>query len=653
MVDVIVTDDIGCSATSEGIENTVLPLPTPTLTSSDADNVFCAGTGITFTAGGGTQYDFRVDGESVQTGASTTYTTTSLANGQVVDVIVTNANACEATSEGITNTVNPLPTPTLTSSDADNSFCEGTGITFTAGGGTSYNFRVGGESVQDGTSNTYTTASLTDEQVVDVMVTDGNGCSAVSEGIENSVEVLPVADAGSELPEICEGGTTLALGGSVSGSATGGTWSTPAGGTFTPGATTLNATWTPPAGYTGTATLTLTTTGGNCGTASDSKAQVVNPNPTLVINDPEPVCSPGTVDLTDPAITAGSTPGLTYTYWSDPAGTVPYATPTTATEGTYYILGTLASTGCSSIGPVTVSVKPTPPAPVVTVTDHCDGTSVLSTGASGSLLWNTGATTSSITVTTAGVYSVTTTVDGCTSAPGEGTASPHTAPGPPVVSNASPVNECPDVTVNLTTLVTSTTPSGGAVLYKTSNNPLGTDVADPSAVGAGTWYIFYMDAYGCFSTGTQVVVTINACPPDLTPTLIVSPNIMHGTTIFNLTVKVTELNQINTSGAITVNIPKDSRWILTDGFVQSLTLLGTTPLNNSVWSYSDDAINHIFTTTAVIPAGGFSTFGFRVTFNPGSTRGVYTITSQVVSGGGGELRVNNNADSEMIDYFQE
>nr|MQY79758.1 T9SS type B sorting domain-containing protein [Bacteroidota bacterium] len=84
-------------------------LPNPILTSSDADNIFCAGTSVTFAAGGGTSYNFRVGGVSVQSGASATYTTSSLSNNQVVDVIVTNANGCTATSTGITNTVNALP----------------------------------------------------------------------------------------------------------------------------------------------------------------------------------------------------------------------------------------------------------------------------------------------------------------------------------------------------------------------------------------------------------------------------------------------------------------------------------------------------------------------------------------------------------------
>jgi len=69
------------------------------------------------------------------------------------------------------------------------------------------------------------------------------------------------------------------LGGSIGGSATGGIWSSPTGGVFAPNAQSLDARWTPPEGFSGTATLTLTTSGGNCGTASASKAQTVNAIP--------------------------------------------------------------------------------------------------------------------------------------------------------------------------------------------------------------------------------------------------------------------------------------------------------------------------------------------------------------------------------------
>jgi hypothetical protein len=139
--------------------------------------------------------------------------------------------------------------------------------------------------------------------------------------------------------------------------------------------------------------------------------------------------------------------------------------------------------------------------------------------------------------------------------------------------------------------------------------------------------------------------------PDVTPNITAIPNVMSGITNFNITVKVTELNMVNTNGLITVVIPKDSRWVFNVPYDPALTILGPTALNNAVWSYSSNTLYHIFTTTSVIPAGSFSTFGFKATFSPGNTKGVYTITSQIISGSGGENRTNNNVDSEKLDYF--
>lgn len=227
------------SSTRTPIVLTMNPLPTPTLVSSDADNIFCSGTSVTFTATGGTSYNFFVGGISVQNGATATYTTTTLTNGQAVNVVATNANGCIATAGPITNTVNPTPVPTLTSSDADNSFCAGTNVTFTAGGGTNYNFRVGGVSVQNGVLTTYSTNSLTNGQMVDVVVSNTSGCSATSAAITNSVFAAPIANAGT-------GGNNCGLGFSLNGSLNvgTGTWSKvsgPGSVSFSPDANTPTA----------------------------------------------------------------------------------------------------------------------------------------------------------------------------------------------------------------------------------------------------------------------------------------------------------------------------------------------------------------------------------------------------------------------------
>ncbi|HBE42521.1 MAG TPA: hypothetical protein DDW27_15230 [Bacteroidales bacterium] len=130
-----------------------------------------------------------------------------------------------------------------------------------------------------------------------VTVTDAIGCTVTNEITVNIIP-LPTVDAGSSLYPICPGGTSAALGGSIGGSATGCVWSSDAGGTFYPDSTSLNATWTPPEDFTGTAVLTLKTNGGLCNTepAKSSKIQIVELLPSIVIY-PNPASSYVTIEI--------------------------------------------------------------------------------------------------------------------------------------------------------------------------------------------------------------------------------------------------------------------------------------------------------------------------------------------------------------------
>lgn len=91
----------------------------------------------------------------------------------------------------------------------------------------------------------------------------------------------PTVNVGGSIPSICQGETTISLGGSYGGSATSSTWSSSVGGSFTNnGGTTPNTTtWTPPVGYSGTAMLTLTASDACGNTVTTSKTITVNPSP--------------------------------------------------------------------------------------------------------------------------------------------------------------------------------------------------------------------------------------------------------------------------------------------------------------------------------------------------------------------------------------
>ncbi|WP_378187005.1 gliding motility-associated C-terminal domain-containing protein [Aquimarina sp. W85] len=95
----------------------------PEILSNDLDNNICQGDSVTFTATGGDEYEFFKGSLSVQgQSPNATYTTTDLADGDAVSVIVTDtATGCSSTSTSIVMQVQSLP---IVDSSADVSRCD-------------------------------------------------------------------------------------------------------------------------------------------------------------------------------------------------------------------------------------------------------------------------------------------------------------------------------------------------------------------------------------------------------------------------------------------------------------------------------------------------------------------------------------------------
>jgi gliding motility-associated-like protein len=329
-------------------------------------------------------------------------------------------------------------------------------------------------------------------------------------------------NAGSDMT-ICQGGTTPPLAGSFGGDAAGPVWSDVVGGTFS-NVNILNPTWTPPASFTGFATLTLKATSGTCSPLTASIQVTVDaplPVSVTIAANANPVCAGTLVTFTATPVNGGLSPSYQWRVNSSNAGTNSPTFSYTPVNGDQVDCILTSSATCATGSPatsggVTMTVNPTPATPVVTVVDNCNSTSTLSTTATGSLLWSTGETTSTIVVTVAKAYTVTTTVNGCISLPGSGTAAPNTTPPPPSVGTIT----APTCALATGSVILSGLPATGTWTltgYPGTITSTGTGTSSTvSGLSSGTYNFTVSSQAGCTS-GLSANVVIPSQPVTPSP----------------------------------------------------------------------------------------------------------------------------------------
>jgi gliding motility-associated-like protein len=328
--------------------NTVL-VPDVSITALPAGTI-CSGTSVTFTAlatngGSNPGYEWQVNGFDVGFNLST-YNSSTLNNGDVVTVILTSNASCAFPSTDTSNAIvmnvlsSVIPSVTISALPAG-PICIGTPVAFTAvpvNGGSSptYQWLVNG--LNAGTNSpTYTTSTLSDGDVVSVILISNATCASplsdTSNSLTISVDTIPVP--------VVSGDTILCSGFPVVLSASGGNayvWSN--------SATTQSITVFPLV----TTTYFVTVFNGAC-SASDDIIIGVKPLPVAEAGNDTTINSGNTVQLN------GS--GGMYYIWTPVTGLScsdcpdPLATPGVTT--TYYLQVT-DSNGCYNSDAVTVYI---------------------------------------------------------------------------------------------------------------------------------------------------------------------------------------------------------------------------------------------------------------------------------------------------------
>ena len=278
---------------------------------AQGSTTFCQGGSVVLDAGSypGASYSWNNGGttQMITVAASGTYS-----------CIVRKTNGCVATSNGITVTVNPLPTAPIITPGGPVTFCNGGNVTLISSQATGILW-----------SNSATTQNITvnSSGMYDVTYTDANGCSATSASVAVTVNPLPSAPTIS-----ANGPTSFCTGDSVILSS-----SQSSGNMWNPGSqTTQNITVTSSGVY----SVTYTDANGCSATSSQTTvSSSAAPAPTVQVTGATTLCPGETVTLTSSAAD---------TYLWSPGGQTAQSVTVNA-AGTYFVTVTNAN-ACNGVG---------------------------------------------------------------------------------------------------------------------------------------------------------------------------------------------------------------------------------------------------------------------------------------------------------------
>ncbi|MFM7021684.1 MAG: PKD domain-containing protein [Flavobacteriales bacterium] len=193
-----------CYFLSDSTIFNVVSFPQLSMSSSDANDSICAGSQVTFKGSKGFEnYRFFVNGVLQQNSADSLYFPSSLQDGDEVYCVATNRNLCSRYSDTILNTVVPVPSFTLQSTD--NTICNHDTLAFSVSPSSDwlviYNH---GDSLAKVSGSFFSIDTLESSDLI-LVLGSLKGCVDTSNAVQTAVEYTPTASVNKDSLSVCIG----------------------------------------------------------------------------------------------------------------------------------------------------------------------------------------------------------------------------------------------------------------------------------------------------------------------------------------------------------------------------------------------------------------------------------------------------------------
>jgi len=217
----------GSPATSNTITMTVYPsVPVSVAIAANPGSSICTGTSVTFTAtgtngGASPVYQWKKNGTAISGATNSTYTSTALANSDIITCVLTSTVTCgtgsPATSNAITMTVNTVGVVSVSiAANPIGAICSGTSVTFTAtpvnGGTATYQWKKNSTNISGATNSTYTSTSLANSDVITCVMTSSLSCATGSPATSNAITMTVNPGGTASVSIVASPSTTVCAG---------------------------------------------------------------------------------------------------------------------------------------------------------------------------------------------------------------------------------------------------------------------------------------------------------------------------------------------------------------------------------------------------------------------------------------------------------